>query len=120
MTMSDEPQICEWELISLFGDHVSRVYGDDWFDSDSVYEYTDSNGIRITFAIHPIHKDVRITLNSKRTTIYDWQSQDLIDIRYIEEKEKTIIELLISDRDTITVRLNPTILVEHKTKRIDD
>lgn len=118
--MSKDLGIREWELNALFGDHVSREYGDDWFDSDSLYEFTDSNGIRITFAIHPIHKDVRITLNSNEVTIYDWQSQDLTDIQYIEEKERTIIELLIDDRNSITVRLNPTILIEHKTKKADD
>lgn len=118
--MSEELGIHEWELMTLFGEPVSREYGDEWFDSDSLYELTDTNGVHITFAIHPIHKDVRITLSSKETTIYDWQSQDLKDIRYLEEKERTIIELLISERDRITVRLTPTILIEHQTKRNDD
>ena len=115
--MSEEIGIHEWELIALFGEHTSREYGDDWFDSDSVYEFTDTNKTHITFAIHPIHKDVRITLSSNEVTIYDWQSQALKDIRFIEEKERSIIELLISERDRITVRLKPTILIEHETKR---
>ena len=115
--MSEDLEIQEWELNALFGEHTSRVYGDDWFDSDSVYEFTDTNEVHITFAIHPIHKDVRITLSSNEVTIYDWQSQDLKDIRFVEENEKTIIELLISDRDRIAVRIKPTILIEHETKR---
>jgi hypothetical protein len=115
--MSEDIGIDEGELNALFGKHTSRVYGDDWFDSDSVYEFSDSNRIHITFAIHPIHKDVRITLSTKEVTIYDWHSQDLKDIRTIEDKKGTVIELLISDRDTITVRLKPTIFIEHVTKR---
>jgi hypothetical protein len=118
--MSEELGINEWELLSLFGDHVSRAYGEEWYDSDSVYQYTDKNKVRLTFAIHPVHKDVRMTLSTKEVTIYDWQSQDLIDIRYTEQKERTIIELLISETNKLTVRLNPTILIEHKTRGHND
>lgn len=118
--MSEELGINEWELLSLFGDYVSRAYGEDWYDSDSVYQHTDKNKVRLTFAIHPVHKDVRVTLSINEVTIYDLQSQNLIDIRYTEQKESTNIELLVSESNKLIVRLSPTILIEHETSRNDD
>jgi hypothetical protein len=50
-------RITESDLIEFFGKaHSSRDYGTDWFDSDSAYEYSQPNGLKITCAIHPIHK----------------------------------------------------------------
>ena len=50
----DDLQITEQDLICFFESaHVSRVYGDDWYDSDSVYEKKFDTGMTVTFALHP-------------------------------------------------------------------
>ena len=116
-----ELSICEWEAIAFFGrEPTSREYGTEWFDSDSLYEVLDSNGIKVTCAMHPIHRDVRICLFQSERKFYDWQSQDLQDICYIEEKDRTIIRFIVTDRDTLTLQVNPEISITRSTGRSED
>ncbi len=116
----NELGICEWEAIAFFGrEHTSRAYGTDWFDSDSVYEISEPSGLKLTFAIHPIHRDVRITLSLNDEKIYDWHAQDLNDICYIEKKDRTIIKIIVNNRDNVTLRVIPKIQITRSTGQLD-
>jgi len=109
--------ICEWEAIAFFGSEpVSREYGTKWFDSDSLYEVTDKNGLKLSCALHPIHKDVRLCLYQKEKKFYAWQAQDLEDICYIEEKERTILKIVVSQRDSLILQVSPEISINRKTE----
>jgi hypothetical protein len=113
--------ISEWEAIAFFGsEHKSRAYGSEWYDSDSVYEVADSSGLTVSCAIHPIHRDVTIRLLHDNHLIYEWQAQDLQDICYVEEKDRTVMKFVVSDRDILTLQVTPRISISRFTGRGDD
>lgn len=87
----------------------------EWFDSDSLYEVSDDRGVKVTCAIHPIHRDATICLFVNGDKVYAWRSQDLQDVRYIEEKNRTVVQFVVSDRDIVTLQVRPNILVIRET-----
>lgn len=104
--------ILEYELIDFFGsDFVSRQFGTEWFDSDSLYRYEDAEGMVITCAIHPIHKDARVTLSFQSHTYFDWQATGLADIIY--EGDARQLRFVTPAGDALELRLIPKILVSH-------
>lgn len=112
----DDLGISEHELIGFFGsDHVSRAYGTEWFDSDSVYQVIDKNGISLSCAVHPIHRDVHLSLTFDGRIIFDWHAQDLADIRYVDEKDKTSLQFIVTGRDILTLRVVPFITLHRST-----
>ena len=111
--------ICEWEALAFFGaEPVSRAYGTEWFDSDSVYEVA-SDDLKLSCAIHPIHRDVRLILSSGENVIFEWNAQGLDDICYIEEKNRTILKFISSDRDHTTLQVEPEITISRHSKEPD-
>lgn len=110
-----ELSINEWEALSFFGsDPISREYGTEWFDSDSVYEVVRGD-LHLTCAIHPIHRDVRLILSRNGNRVFEWSAMDLIDICYIEEKERTVIRFISSTEDETVLRVSPDIEITRKS-----
>lgn len=107
--------IDEVDLLEFFNSfHVSREYGTEWFDSDSLYLHDQPNGLRLTCAIFPIHKDVRISLSLNDQTIYDWQVTALADITHNREQNSLCFHT--KSGDSVTLRIKPTISVIHNCK----
>ena len=103
--------INDLDLVQFFeADHVSRTYGSEWYDSDSVYEWTDVDGLKATLAIHPIHKDVRITIGRSGCTFFDWSIVGAIDIRFDESRDHICIQE--DDRYSLILSLRPTIALK--------
>ena len=106
----------EWEVIAFFGgDHVSREYGTDWYDSDSVYEVNYENGLKVTCAIHPIHKDVRVCIYQGGVKFFDWQGVSLKDICYIEEKSRTLVKFISQSSDIMELEVQPKLSINFKS-----
>ena len=111
--------ICEWEALVFFGaDPVSRAYGTEWFDSDSVYEVARAD-LNLSCAIHPIHRDVRLILRCGENVVFEWNAQGLDDICYIEEKNRTILKFISSGRDCTTLQVQPEITITRHSKESD-
>ena len=111
-------KINELDLITFFGStHVSRVFGSEWFDSDSVYEAEKEN-TKVSFAIHPIHSDVRICLYENEKKTYDFQGQNLYKIELTNKDQE--LKLSMDPNDTIILKLEPYISIEHINKRNSD
>ena len=111
--------ICEWEALAFFGaDPVSQAYGAEWFDSDSVYEVFRAD-LKLSCAIYPIHRDVRLVLSCGRNVIFEWNAQGLEDICYIEEKSRTILKLISSDRDYTMLQVEPEIAISRHSQVSD-
>jgi hypothetical protein len=109
-----DPSIKEWELIAFFGnEHVSRSYGELWYDSDSLYEYIDNTGLKLSFAIHPIHLDVRVILSKDDIEFYDWQVCGATDVQYIEEIAQTKLIVNLNETDRCEIFINPKIKLEN-------
>ena len=102
----------EQDLLDFFGSpHVDREFGTHWFDSDSLYRHVQSDGLTVTCAVHPIHKDARITLSSHGQTHYDWQATGLADIVY--DRDEKSLRFITETGDTLTLRVTPHIAVSH-------
>tara|TARA_Y100000588_G_scaffold174117_1_gene188096 strand:- start:282 stop:644 length:363 start_codon:yes stop_codon:yes gene_type:complete len=109
-----DPSVNEWELQAFFGSvHVSRDFGDQWYDSDSLYEYQDSTGLKLTFAIHPIHLDVRVTLSLNENIFYDWQVCGALDVHYIEEVTQSRLVVEAGENEKCEILISPTITLKH-------
>lgn len=107
--------IDEADLLEFFGsNHISREFGTDWFDSDSLYRHQQPDGLCVTCAIFPIHKDARITLSHRGQVIYDWQATVLADITV--DRELNCLCFNTQSGDRLTLRINPSILVSHNCK----
>lgn len=103
----------ECDLIDFFGaEHICREYGTEWFDSDSLYEHQRPDGLTLTCAVHPIHKDARITLSFNGHVCYDWQATALVDI--IHDREQKRLCFKTQAGDTLTLRISPQISVLHE------
>ena len=106
----------EWEVIAFFGsDYVSREYGTDWYDSNSVYEVEYENGLKLSCSIHPIHKDVRVCIYQGGAKFFDWQGVTLKDICYIEEKSRTIVKFISHGSDTMELEVQPKLNIGFKS-----
>ena len=113
--MSDGLEVNEWELCAFFGSqHVSRQYGTEWFDSDSLYEKAYPNNTKLCFAIHPIHKDVRIVIECFGSEIVDWHGTGLTEISYIEENTRTILRLIGVSGHCLELQVTPNLRMETK------
>lgn len=107
--------IDESDLLEFFaGAHVSREYGEEWFDSDSLYKHQDPDGLAVTCAVFPIHKDARITLSRNGQVHYDWQATALADIRF--DRERKCLCFTTQAGDELTLRLTPHVAVSHTYK----
>ena len=112
----DDLQITEQDLICFFESaHVSRVYGDDWYDSDSVYEKKFDTGMTVTFALHPIHKDMRLCIFQGDKVIYDMQAVSVNDISYIKEKDTDCLKINLNATDWIEVKIKPELEIKQKS-----
>ncbi|MBL9081425.1 MAG: hypothetical protein JNK76_06440 [Planctomycetales bacterium] len=107
--------IRELDLLEFFGStHVSRCFGTEWFDSDSLYRHQQPGGITVTCAIMPIHKDARITLSVNSETVYDWQVTALADIKF--DREQDCLSFTTQSGDLLTLCIRPSIVVRHNCK----
>lgn len=115
MAKDDFISLAEFEMLEFFGHaHDSREYGSEWFDSDSVYSHSQPNGLVITCAIHPIHKDARITLTLDGVQHYDWQATALADIALKRGADALLFHS--QSGDVVTLRLRPSITINHNCK----
>ena len=107
----------EFDLIAFFGsNHVSRQFGTEWYDSDSCYEVTTDSGLSLTFAIHPIHRDVRLRLVHHGVEIFDWQATDLDDICCIGKNDQSKLKLIEGPYDFVIVQVDPEIRITRETR----
>jgi hypothetical protein len=118
--MDDGLNIQEWELWAFFGsEHTSRAYGDEWYDSDSVYEKVFDNDLKLTFAIHPIHNDVRIQTVVGMQVVFDWHGVGLKEISYIEESKKTFIRLRGFKGQLLDLEVTPQLKITEHVSELD-
>ena len=102
----------EWELLSLFeAEPELREPGDPWDTNDALYTVTQDD-LRLSFAIAPCHRDVRIILSHRGRRIYELNTMDVWDVRYRQEDGIETLEIVLTERDTLTLRVKPRIELE--------
>ena len=104
----------EWQLTSLF--EVEPTYPspeDPWPYKEVVYSIAQGE-LGMSCAIHPAHKDVRIILTYLDHVIYEFSAMSLDGIEYLEGPSGESLRLVLSDREEVTLRINPAIRIFHK------
>ena len=86
--------LTELDCLTLFENEPERAFGDNWFDSSNIYQISYANNLRLSCAIYPIHKDVRIMISLDEVTLVDIE---FIDVEKIKYNENPIESLTISD-----------------------
>lgn len=103
----------EYELIGLFGREPERQGLDDlWLFDDSVYIVTQEN-LKLTVAIHPYHKDVRITLWLNNRNVYEYSAMDVQDIKVHEDS----LRIDINPNQAININIRPSIGINHEATK---
>lgn len=103
----------EYELLSLFEREPERQGLDDlWLLDDSVYTAT-QGGLKLTVAIHPYHKDVRIMLWLNDREIFEYSAVNVQDV--VAHKDSLCID--INSDLSVDINIRPSIGIKHRVTR---
>jgi len=86
-----------------------------WPYNDFLYETTRDDH-RITFAVAPAYKEVHCILTVGESIIYELTALGVQDIRYSKDSIGELLEVIVSARETIALRLRPTVRIEHRVE----
>jgi hypothetical protein len=104
----------EYELLSFFEVEPERASPDiPWPYND--FSYCVSLGAYdIAFGIYPAYKDISLTIRHNGMELYSFVALSVKDVRYLQDPRIETLEILISDRESIWLRLRPTVLITQK------
>ena len=107
----------ELGLLNFFA--VIPVQRDDnapWVYNDSAYEVA-TGQTQISFAVAPAEGDVRLRLQVSGIVLYELNAMGVQDVRLHNDKGREWLEVIISPRQSIRLRIAPEISVSEK---VDD
>ena len=100
----------ELDCFTIFETEPEREFGANGFDSSNLYNISYENGLRLNYAIHPIHRDIRVTIFIEETSVVDIEFLGVENIQY---NEKPIESIVIFDKHgsgwRLTVRPFPNL-----------
>jgi hypothetical protein len=103
----------EWELLSFFEVEPELLEpGEAWDANDAAYTVVRGE-LELSFAIAPWHRDVRIVLSHRRERVYELNTMSVVDVVYRQEQGVETLTVILTARDTITLRVKPRIELEH-------
>ena len=103
----------EWQVLSFFEVEPDLLDTDEpWCTNDAVYEIERGNH-RLSFALSPGHGYVRVILTFQGNRLYEFNAVAVQDVRYKDEQGDETLEVIISDRERITLRVKPSIEILH-------
>lgn len=104
--------LTELDCLTIFESEPDREFGDDWFGSSNLYQIRYPNGLRLNCAVHPIHRDIRVTISLEETSLADIEFLGVENIQY---NEKPLESLTIFDKNSsmwqLTVKPFPAIIL---------
>ena len=65
----------------------------------------------VEFSIWPAHRDVSLSVSVGGDNLYAFSALSVADIRYQKDSDRETLEIVVSDRDSIWVRLRPSLLI---------
>jgi hypothetical protein len=104
----------DWELLSFF--EVEPEFQDPsepWPYTDACY-HVQQGSISLSVAIAPAYRDVRIILSIDGERVYEFTSMGVEDVRYVKEQGSEMLQIIIDERDSMTLRIKPRITIEQK------
>ena len=109
--MENALSVDEYGLLSFFG--TSPAQSDDdvpWVYNDSAYEVTNGES-RLTFALAPADRDVRVLLRVRDTVVYELNAMGVEDVKLHNDKGRESLQLIVSDRQSVWIRITPAICI---------
>jgi hypothetical protein len=111
--MTKPLSIDEYDLVSFFEMEPTPLDPDiPWVYNDSAYEAGDAR-CHVSFAIAPFVKDVRVVMKLDSVPVYELNAMGVEDVRCHNDKGRESLEIIISSRDSIWLRVKPTISISH-------
>ena len=83
-----------------------------WPYNDFLYE-TARGDFQISFAVAPAYMDVRFILSLNGRKIYELSAVGVDDVRYEKDGSGELLEVMVSSRESLTIRLRPDVSVDH-------
>lgn len=109
-----ELTVQEWQLLSFFEVESSLLDpAVPWCYNDAAYEI-ERGDLMLTVAIAPAYHDVRIVLKQQDKRIYELNALDVEDVRHIQDGSAEFLEIVLSPKEAIVLRVKPTIEIEHR------
>lgn len=107
----------EFALLNFFGTiPVQRDDNVPWQYNDAAYEVT-GGPTQVSFAVAPADRDVSIRLQASGIRLYELNAMGVQDVVLHNDKGREWLEVIISQRQSIRLRITPEISV---TEKIDD
>jgi hypothetical protein len=103
----------ELDLLSFFSSEPKQRDADvPWPYNDSLYE-ANVDGVSLSFAVAPAYKDVRIILKTGEHIVYELNAVGVDDVKYHNDGGRETLEIIVSPRDRLWLRVAPRIQVSH-------
>lgn len=114
--MSDVISAEELDLLSFFEVEPKKKDRDvPWPYNDFLYEVVQGD-LRLSCAVAPAYKDVRIILKRGASVIYELRAMDLTDVKYHKDKGREVLAFVLNARETVWLRLKPEISISQEVK----
>jgi hypothetical protein len=98
----------EWELLACLGVEPQLSEAEvPWSYNDAVYE-VEVDGLSISFAVQPWHRDVRIIVRRGDRRFYELNAVGVADVRVLNEPGRDIVEVRLSEREWLRVQVQPS------------
>ena len=99
----------EHELLDFFGvEPVREDPNEPWPYTDFLYEIARDDE-SLSCAVAPGYKDIRLTLRRGDRRVYELNAVGVVDIRCQHDGDGAMLEILLSEVETIRLRLAPGI-----------
>lgn len=103
----------EWQFLSFFAVEPTLADADvPWCYNEAVYKVS-RGGLALSFAIDPAYCDLRIILQHDTHSLYEFDATAIHDVRYAKDDGHEQLEVVVSDRESILLRITPRIVLTH-------
>lgn len=109
--MANSISVDEFALLEFFEVlPVERDEGVCWFYNDSVYAVA-REPLRLSFAVTPAMRDVRLIVRMDEGVLYELNAMSIVDVKIHDVNGHGWLELVLSERQTIQLRIKPAIAI---------
>jgi len=101
----------ELDLLSFFEVEPSRADRNiPWPYNDFSYQLN-LGQYKVSFSIAPAYKDLSLSVAHNDTQFYSFKGLSVKDVRYHKDANFETLEIIVSDRDIIRLRLRPNLVI---------
>jgi hypothetical protein len=109
--MNNPLSVHDDDLAGFFGAEPQMLDpGEPWAYNDAVYAVRDGR-VHLSLAVAPAYHDVRILLTLDESVLYELNASGVADLRLHNENGRESLEIAVSERESIWVRLQPAIAI---------